>query len=827
MENMINFGIDLGTTNSVIAKFVKGEVQVFTNPTDFGRNTLPSVIAFRKDRIFVGSKAQEFAEKDPKNVISRFKRKMGTSESYKIPVLNQSKSPIELSAQILKELKNFVQSGETLDSVVITIPASFDTIQSNATKEAGLQAGFKQVILLQEPIAASLAYANKKKDKELADGQWLVYDLGGGTFDVALVKIKEGEMKVLDHEGDNFLGGTDFDDEIVRKLIIPKLENAGNFSDLESQMTSASGKYNGKFLAYRFLAEKLKIALSSQTSEEINVQITDEEGNDIDEYISFSRSEFENIIKSSVDTTIEMVKKILVHNSLGAKDLQFVLMVGGSTFIPFVRKRVEEMLQIPVNCDIDPTTAVAIGAAYYAGTKPKSFEKNEKKKKNVSLKIRMAYGKASKEKEEYFAARIEGNTNGLTYRITREDGGFDTGLKPLSKQISEDLPLVENAYNFFKFVVYDTQNNIIETDAELIGINSGYGITGQPLPNDICLEVDDLELGRTRLELIFQKNSVLPIRKTITKPLNKTLVKGSNESVRISILEGSHLALPEANLSIGFLEIKGNQVVRDISKGSDIEITIEISESRDLTISAYLTMADQEFKQIFNPKERHTPINILVEQVEELSEKLETEISEATEREDYETAKNLQSLKKQMTEIQTQSEKLSTDDITDNRYQLEDRKRKVAQEIDNATKDKRTQIAKNDYLETKEKCAELVNDNGNDYERKVFNDIVSREKAFLSSSSPLKIQEATDELHTLIVQILWRTPEFIVGIFKDLAQNQRVRMNDQQQAGMLIEAGVKSIKENDWEKLGEVNQRLLNLLPKSLQDQVKQGKIGF
>jgi molecular chaperone DnaK len=828
MENMINFGIDLGTTNSVIAKFVKGEVQVFTNPTDFGRNTLPSVIAFRKDRIFVGSKAQEFAEKDPKNVISRFKRKMGTSESYKIPVLNQSKSPIELSAQILKELKNFVQSGEALDSVVITIPASFDTIQSNATKEAGLQAGFKQVILLQEPIAASLAYANKKKDKELADGQWLVYDLGGGTFDVALVKIKEGEMKVLDHEGDNFLGGTDFDDEIVRKLIIPKLENAGNFSDLESQMTSASGKYNGKFLAYRFLAEKLKIALSSQTAEEINVQITDEEGNDIDEYISISRSEFENIIKSSVDTTIEMVKKILVRNSLSSKDLQFVLMVGGSTFIPFVRKRVEEMLQIPVNCDIDPTTAVAIGAAYYAGTKPKTFEESGKNKKNVSLKIKTGYKKMSMEDYEFFMAEVkEGFKDNLFFKITREDGGFDTGLKPLLKRVSEDLPLVENAYNFFKFVVYDTQNNVVETDAELIGINSGYGITGQPLPNDICLEVDDLELGRTRLELIFQKNSVLPIRKTITKPLNKTLVKGSNESVRISILEGSHLALPEANLSIGFLEIKGNQVVRDISKGSDIEITVEISESRDLTISAYLTMADQEFKQIFNPKERHTPINVLVEQVEELSEKLDTEISEATEREDYETAKNLQSLKKQMTEIQTQSEKLSDDDVTDNRYQLEDRKRKVAQEIDNATKDKRTQIAKNDYLETKERYEKIVNENGNDYERKVFNDIVSREKAFLSSNSPLKIEEATDELHALVAQILWRTPEFIVGIFKDLAQNQRVRMNDQQQAGMLIEAGVRAAKENDWEKLGEVNQRLLNLLPKSVQDQVKQGKIGF
>ena len=438
----------------------------------------------------------------------------------------------------------------------------------------------------------------------------------------------------------------------------------------------------------------------------------------------------------------------------------------------------------------------------------------------------MAYQKASKEKDEYFAAKIEGNTDGFSYRITREDGGFDTGSKPLKKQINEDLPLVENSYNFFKFVVFDIQNNVIETDAELIGINSGYGITGQPLPNDICLEVDELEFGSTKLELIFQKNSVLPIRKTITKTLNKTLIKGSIESIRISILEGSHSALPEANLSIGFLEIKGGQVVRDISKGSDIEITIEISESRDLTISAYLTMADQEFKQIFNPKERHTPINILIEQIEELSEKLETEISEASDREDYETAKNLQSLKKQMTEIQTQSEKLSTDDITDNRYQLEDRKRKVAQEIDNATKDKRTQVAKNEYLETKEKCSELIEDNGNDYERKIFNDITNREQTFLSSNSPLKIQEATDELHTIIIQILWRTPDFIVEIFKDLAQNKRVRMNDQQQAGIYIEAGVKAIQDNNWEKLGEVNQRLISLLPKTIQDQVK-GKIGF
>lgn len=825
MENTINFGIDLGTTNSAIAKFVKGDVEVFKHSVTW-KETLPSVVFFRKDRVFVGVKAQEYAEKDPKNVIARFKRKMGTTESFKIPALNQSKTPINLSTEILKELKTFLPPNETIDSVVITIPASFDIIQSNATKRAGTEAGFKQVVLLQEPIAASLAYANKKKEKELTDGQWLVYDLGGGTFDVALIRIKDGEMKVLDHEGNNFLGGTDFDDEIIKKIIIPKLEKIGEFSDLESQMTSASGKYNKEFLKFRYLAEKLKIALSSQTSEEINLQIEDEDGNDIDEFVTVTRSEFENIIKESIDSSVELVKKILVRNSLGSKDLQFVLMVGGSTFIPFVRQRVGELLQIPVNCDIDPTTAVAIGAAYYAGTKPKVFEQEEEKEKNVKLKFRMAYQKASKEKEEYFAARVEGNTDGLSYRITREDGGFDTGIKPLQERINEDLPLVENAYNFFKLIVVDNFNNVVETDAELIGINGGYGIAGQSLPEDICLEVDDLETGDATLELIFQKNSVLPIRKTITKPLNRTLIKGSNDGYRISVSEGSHLSLPESNKNVGFLEIKGNQIIRDISKGSDIEITIAMNENRDLIVSAYLTMADQEFKQIFNPKERHTTIKVLNEQMETLSEKLETEIAEAEEREDFETAQSLTSLKREMGSMQTKSENLSDDDVTDDRYQLEDKKRKLAQEIDNATKNKRTQEAKGSYFETKEECARLINENGNDYEQKMFNDIVGREQVFLTSNSSIKIKEATDELHSLMIQVLWHTPGFLLAVFKDLSSKKN-RMNDQEQAEMLADAGVRAANDSDWQKLGDINQRLLSLLPTTIQNQVKQGKIGF
>lgn len=828
MENTINYGIDLGTTNSAIAKFIKGEVTIFSNPQDYGRNTLPSVVAYRKDKIIVGSKAKEFLEKDSKSVVGIFKRKMGTSESFKIKSINESKTPIELSTQVLKELKTFVNTGDNLDAVVLTIPASFDTIQSNATKEAGIQAGFKQVILLQEPIAASLAYANMKKEREMQNGQWLVYDLGGGTFDVALIEIRDGEMKVLDHEGDNFLGGADFDNMIVEKLVIPKICEKYNFSNLEDDMKSASGKYNAKYYVLLRRAEEAKIALSSMTSSEIIVDgFEDEDGNEVDMEIIITRSEFNELIKPHIDGTIEMIKQIITRKSLKPIDIQFTLMVGGSTYIPFVRSRVEEVLQVPCNCEIDPTTAVAIGAAYYAATKPKEISKENTVKKQTLISIKSSYNKASKEKEELFAARITGNIQDLHYRILRQDGGFDSGLKKLLDRINEDLPLVDGAYNFFTLTVYDNLNNIIETDIDPIGINSGFGISGQPIPEDICLEVDDYDYtGKTRLLLIFQKNTILPLKKTLTFPLNKTIIKGSeDEVINVNILEGSHLALPEANKGIGYMSITGKNLKRDISKGSDIEITVTISESRDVTISAYLNMADQEFKQTFNPKERHIQINFLKEQVEDLSARLNEEIEEAEEKEDYETAGVLSKLKIDMETISNETESLTKDDVTDKRYQLEDKKRKIAQEIDSATKNKRIQQVKAHYFEVKDECKEMLDENGNDHERKTFNDIVLQEDAFFSTNSPLKIQEKSDEMHSILSRIRWRTPDFLMNIFQWCKKNQ-TRMNDQIQAKSLVEAGNFATESQNWERLSDINSGLLNLMPKGAEKEATT-RIGF
>ncbi|MEQ9466453.1 MAG: Hsp70 family protein [Ekhidna sp.] len=828
MESTINIGIDLGTTNSAVAKFVKGDVIVFNNPLDYGRSTLPSVVYYKKDRIVVGSKAKEYLERDPKNVVGLFKRKMGTTESFHIKSIDESKSPIDLSAQVLKELKTFVNTGDDLESVVITIPASFDSIQSNATKEAGKKAGFKQVVLLQEPIAASLAYANMKKSKDLSDGYWLVYDLGGGTFDVALVRIKDGEMKVIDHEGDNFLGGSDFDRLIVEKLIIPKIAEEYSFDDLETQMKSASGKYNTKYYSLLNQAEEAKIRLSAVSSAEIIVErLEDEEGNEVDMEITITKSEFNELIKDSIDGTNEMIKTILTRNSLTSKDIQFNLMVGGSTFIPYVRTRVEEVLQIPVNCEIDPTTAVAVGAAYYAATKPKEISSAKSDKQEYSISIKASYNKASKESEELFAARVTGNTEGLFYKIVRQDGGFDSGLKELSERINEDLPLVENTYNFFSLTVYDNQNNIVETDIEPIGINSGFGISGQPLPEDICLEVDDYDNpGQTRLVLVFERNSVLPTKRTLTFPINKPILKGNaSDRLWINVYEGPQSSLPEANKLIGVIEITGKQVSRDIAKGSDLEISIMISESRDVTVSGYLNMSDQEFKNVFNPKERDTHITLLKDQVTDLSSKLDDEIELATEKEDYETASALSKLKTDMDSVSEEAERLSDDDVTDKRYQLEDKKRKIAQEIDSATRHKRLQIAMAHYQETKEECRQLIEDSGNDHERKTFNDIISQEGAFMATKSPLKIQEKSDELHNIIGQIRWRSPDFLKGLFNWLL-NEQPKMNNQSQAKSLIDAGNFAIESRNWDRLREINYGLLDLLPRDSMDEITT-KIGF
>lgn len=816
MSNTINFGIDLGTSNSLIAKFDKGHVEVFKNPSGF-KESLPSIVGFRNDRTLIGDQARAYLLRDAKSVVSRFKRKMGTSESFQIKSLGTSKTPVELSSYVLKELKNFVQTGEELDSAVITIPASFDTLQSNATKEAGAQAGFKNVILLQEPIAASLAYASKEKSIDLKNSQWLVYDLGGGTFDAALVKIVEGELTVMDHEGDNYLGGTDFDALMIEKLVVPELMRRGKFDDLLNQMKSQSGRYNQLWYTLLTKAEEAKVDLSAKTSTEIDlgtISVEDDEGNTIDSIITITRSDFEAVVKDMVEGTIDMIKKILTRNSLQPSDLKFILMVGGSTYIPYVRKRVQEVMGIAVNTSIDPTNAIAVGAAYFAGTKEKSSAGTDKPKtSNSPLKIRTAYNKTSQELEEPFTARIEGNTAGMQYRIVAEDGSFDTGLKNLGTRVTEDLPLREGAYNIFTFKIFDAQGSAVPIDAGHIQIAQGrYSVAGQMLPDDICLVVDDVAANDTRLITLFNKNVVLPAQTKKTQELGRTIVKGSNDELRIFVVEGPANRHSSTNKPLGMLLITGKQITRDLIKGTEVDLKISMSESRDLTVSAYLNGTDQEFSQVFNPKSRSVSTPILATETLQLEEKLQAEISDAKESGQREVVTGLEKTLAGVQNLMGEVAELSDDDVTDKKYQLEDKKRELAREMYELTSGKRLDQARKEYQEAKSDVAQLVNESGNDRERNQLKDVFAREQTFINSNNPEKIQSETANLKSIQWAILFRTPDFLKGMFSHLNEK-RPSMNDQIQATQLAESGKRAIAKEDWEELRMIVGRMWDLVP--------------
>jgi molecular chaperone DnaK len=821
MSKMINYGIDLGTSNSLIARFDKGQVEVFKNPAGF-KETLPSVVGFRNDRVLIGDQARTYLQREPKNVVSRFKRKMGTTESFKIKALGSSTTPVELSAHILKELKTFVHSGEQVGSAVITIPASFDTVQSNATKDAGTQAGFSTVVLLQEPIAASLAYANKEKNVDLKNSQWLVYDLGGGTFDVALVKIVEGELNVVDHEGDNFLGGTDIDAHIVEKLIVPELEKKGSFNNLLEEMKSESGKYNRLWHILLQMGEDAKVELSSKTSAEIDLGaitgLEDDEGKQFDSSLTITRSEFESVIKDLVDSTIERMKQILTRNNLRPTDLKFILMVGGSTLIPYVRKRVEEVMGIPINTSIDPTNAIAVGAAYFAGTKEVSAPSKASTANASGLKVRASYNRSSQEQEEIFSAKIEGDLSNLQYRITSTDGSFDSGLKKLSARVVEDLPLREGEFNVFTFKIIDALGNQVPVDFDTIQIAQGrYSVAGQMLPEDISLVKDNLIEKDTRLQTLFTKNAVLPSKTKTTVEVGTTIIKGSSDGIHIMVVEGPSNRHSSTNKPIGTLSITGDKLTRDLIRGTDVDLTIEMSESRDLTVSAYLNGTGQEFSQVFAPKQRDVSSQMLASEILLLETKLQTEIDDANKAGSRDTADSLGKVLDGVQNLIGQAADLADDDVTDKKFQLEDKKRKLAQDMYELTSGKRLIQMKAKYAEVKSEVQGLVRETGNDRERHLVSEIIAREQAFINSSSPEKIKDATEELESIRWQILLRTPDFLKGMFKYL-MDRRTSMNDQIQASQLFENGKRAIERDDFDGLNQINTRLWDLMPTKEKD---------
>jgi len=837
MSSTINFAIDLGTTNSLIAKANNGSVDIFKNPSGM-KVTLPSVVAFRKDRILIGDKAREYVEKDPANVFASFKRKMGTGESFFIPNSGSFKTPIELSTIVLQELQHFIFTGESPASVVITIPASFDTIQSNATKEAGYAAGFREVLLLQEPIAASLAFANKE-NKSHMEGQWLVYDLGGGTFDVALVVIQDDEMKVIDHEGDNFFGGVDFDNGIITQLFIPYLESQFGIRELSSKMLSANGKYNKLYYQLIYKAEEAKIALSNHSSVDIEFDFTDEADQTHEVYFSISRDQFDGTIRERIQSSISFIRNLLTRNNLQPSDITEVVLVGGSTYIPLVRGLLVQELGIRVNTSIDPTTAVVEGAAWYAGGRPSKAEplpatqqpeaagpggKAVQGTAASSIEVKTAYQANSRDFEEYLAATIKNAPAGSNYRITRSDGGFDSGLKPVAEKISEMLLLLPNSLNIFSLKLFDKQGFPLQVSIpEIMIVQGKFSIYGQPLPHDICLEVDDPDNNLTHLEVIFERNAILPIKKSITKTLSRTIVKGSNDQLLINVLEGSRYASPSSNLPIGIVVISGQHLQSDLVKGSDVDLTFEISESRDITVTAYISMIDEEFRQAFNPSSRTVNVTRLMQETDYLHRLGKRQLDKLLQHEKYEESAALQQALKELEVILVKLRNLSPDDVTDTKYQLDDQKRRLSQVIDTAEKGDRILELKEEYYTKKEGYRYLLQQSGDKELLQRFESMSAEENAWINNCSTQYLQLKISEMDRLTWNIRKKDISYVTNIYMYYSMKPDEAYSNISEIKLLKTRGDEALARRNPDEILSIVYRMYELLIDKNQDEAIKG----
>ncbi len=345
-------GIDLGTTNSCVAVYEGGEAKVIANPE--GSRTTPSVVAFKNGEIIVGQTAKNQMVTNP-DTISSIKRLMGTSK--KVKANGKEYTPEEISAMILGDLKKTAEAylGETVKKAVITVPAYFNDAQRQATKNAGKIAGLEVERIINEPTAAALAYGMDKQDKT---EQILVYDLGGGTFDVSILEIGDGVFEVKSTSGNNHLGGDDYDQRIIDYLV--KEFKKSNSIDLSKDKMAMQ--------RLKDAAEKAKKDLSGMTTTNISLPfISQGKDGPVHLDISLSRAKFEDLTRDLTDSTLEPVRKALKDAKLTKKDIDKVLLVGGSTRMPRIAEIIKEELGQEPSKGVNPDEVVAMGAAIQGG----------------------------------------------------------------------------------------------------------------------------------------------------------------------------------------------------------------------------------------------------------------------------------------------------------------------------------------------------------------------------------------------------------------------------------------------------------------------------
>ena len=597
----VDFGIDLGTTNSAISKMEDGTPKSIR--TNNLKDTMPSCVFINRNGAIQVGDAAFFALKTQKldamknwdssddNSFIEFKRTMGSDAKYDSTNAKRSFGSVELSAEVLKTLKSF-EKDENINAVVITVPAAFKNNQIDDTRQAGKLAGFQQVEIITEPEAAAWVYGLNKENK---DGYWLVFDFGGGTFDAALLKVTGGIRQVLDTEGNNYLGGKNLDEAIVDKIIIPYLKNRFVIDDL------LSDDFKSKILrnSMKFYAEEIKkqLSFSDETSILTNlgeIPGEDDEGNELELDMTVTVSELENAIAPVFQKSIDISQELLKRNNLEGDKLGALILVGGPTLSPVLRRMLASQICKP-DTSVDPMTAVAKGAAIYASTIKRKEGTIEKNPTKIQLEIDFDPTSVSDEENvviKILADKTESEIPAKVFaNVSRQDGGWSSGNIEINS-IGEfvTVQLEKGKSNAFSVTLYDDKGNKLECEPSSFNILQG-GKGGTPvLPYNIGIEIQDRNTGKLEFRTVegLTKTKQLPASGTMRNLKTPKQIRPGMDSdfLEIAIYQGEHGADRSRaihNHHINTIYITGSDLPALLPANSEVDIELNIDINQKIT----------------------------------------------------------------------------------------------------------------------------------------------------------------------------------------------------------------------------------------------------
>lgn len=810
----IDYGIDLGTTNSSIAVLTDTLAEVVPNKD--GSLMTPSAIWYdKRSKLYVGKDAKTRHLDDEENAAVEFKLRMGQDWRKPFKRSGNLMLPEEMSAEVLKSLKADVHTnkGEDLHAAVITVPAAFELPQCEATRRAATLAGLTVSPLLQEPVAAALAYGFQSASNKVF---WLVYDFGGGTFDAAVIQVRDGVIQVVNHAGDNYLGGKNIDWDIVEKLLVPQLTAERRLPDFNR----TNPQWRAAFAKLKYHSEEAKIQVS-RTKQPVELWIedlcADDAGDSIDFEFVLTPSALDAILEPWIEQSLSLCRKALSEKGLSGGDIEKVIFVGGSSLFPSVQERVATDLGTAVEFSIDPITVVARGAAVFAGSQ--RLEAPAQPATAGTYSLQLEYEPVGSDTEPMVGGKVSSpagaSAAGLRVEIVDVRSQWRSGTIALAENgtFMTEVHAEKGRKCEYEIILSDATGKRLPCSPDRFAYTVGMVITSPPLTHNL-----GVAMANNKPLWFFRKGDALPGRKQhvlyTAVHLRRGETAGNDNVIRIPIVEGTNDGKADRNRLIGHLEIQPDdkRVKRDIPLGSEIEVSIEIDTSRTTTTRAFIPIVDEEFKDVFkpgvvakSPKELEGEFDAELKRLDSLRAKADDvadrKIHNALSR--IEGEQIIETVQRQVAAAQGDPDAQGEAD-----RRLLDLKAAV-DSVEGAMEwPSLVQEAKEQVRDTRE----VVEAHGQQGEKDRLNKLAAEVEKAIEAERLELLQARLEDLRELGAGVVVRQPDFWVGYLQYL-EERRSHMRDQPAADRLFMQAQRAITGNDFEALKAAVRQLIGLLP--------------